>query len=116
MRVLTTLNSNPRQSLYFTTEDSSERVKLTFYFLPTQNNWYFDIESDSLTIYGQRLCCHPNLLCKYSNNIDWGMSVVTLDGLDPYQVTDFTDGYCYVSMLDADEVEAVGSLLNGETE
>lgn len=112
MKVLSTLNSNPRQSLYFVT-DENERLKFTFYFLPTQRNWYFNIESDNFNLYGQRLCCHPNLLAKYSNNITFGMNVTTTDGLDPYQISDFTTGYCYVSILDSSEVEQIEEAFNG---
>ncbi len=115
MKVLTTLNSNARQSLYFIT-DEKQRLKFTFYFLPTQDGWFYDVESEGFNLYGQRLCCHPNLLNKYSRIIDWGLNVSTTDGLDPYQIADFTSGYCYVSILDKEEVQQVEDYLNGQTQ
>lgn len=115
MKTLSTLDSNPRQSLYFVTDDK-ERLKLSFYYLPTQQNWFIDIESENFTLYGTRLCCHPNLLNKYHNIIGWGLSVLTVDGLDPFQVTDFSSGYCQVSILDKEEVAIVEAYLNGETQ
>lgn len=114
MKVLSTLDSNARQSLYFITDDR-KRLKFTFYFLPTQSNWYFDVESDEFNLYGQRLCAHPNLLTKYHNIIDFGLQVNTNDGLDPFQITDFVTGYCQIGVLNADEVSTIERYLNNET-
>lgn len=114
MKTLSTLDANPRQSLYFVTEEK-DRVKFSFYYLPTQQNWFVDIESENFNLYGTRLCCHPNLLNKYHNIINFGLSVLTVDGLDPFQVTDFSTGYCQVSILEKSEVATVEAYLNGET-
>ena len=115
MYALTRLDSNPKQTLYFTTEDKKQ-IKFYFYFLPTQSNWFVDIECDDFKLYGTRLCAHPNLLTKYHNIINWGLNIQTVDGYDPYQVTDFSDGRCTVSVLTPDEVKQVESYLNGETQ
>lgn len=115
MRTLTRLDSNPKQVLYFTT-DSKQRIKFYFYFLPTQQSWFLDIEVDDFKLYGTRLCVLPNLFEKYSNILEWGLNVQTKDGLDPFQLTDFSTGYCTVSVLDKDEVKYVRDVLNGKIE
>lgn len=115
MRTLTRLDSNPKQVIYFTTEDK-QRIKFYFYFLLTQQGWFVDIEVDDFKLYGTRLCVLPNLLEKYSNIIDWGLNVWTKDGIDPFQVTDFSTGYCEVSVLDKSEVQYVKDVLNGKIE
>jgi hypothetical protein len=55
-------------------------------------------------------------MTKYHNIISWGLNIITADGFDPYQVTDFATGYCQVSVLDKDEVAEVEKYLNGETQ
>lgn len=115
MRILSILDNNPRQSLYFITPEK-DRLKFTFYYLPTQQGWFFDVESDNFNLYSTRLCCHPNIMTKYHNIISWGLNIITADGFDPYQVTDFATGYCQVSVLDKDEVAEVEKYLNGETQ
>lgn len=115
MRALSRLDSNPKQILYFVTEEK-QRIKFYFYFLPTQSNWFVDIESDGFNLYGTRLCTLPNLLWKYNRILDWGLNVETKDGLDPFQVTDFSTGYCVVSVLNKEEVKQIEDWLNGKTE
>lgn len=115
MRTLTRLDSNPKQTIYFTTDDK-QRIKFYFYYLPTQENWFVDIEVGDFKLYGTRLCVLPNLLGKYSNIINWGLNVATLDGYDPVSLTDFSSGYCTVSVLDENEVEYVKDVLNGKIE
>lgn len=115
MYILSRLDSNPKQTIYYNTEDK-QQIKFHFYFLPTQSNWFVDIECGNFQLYGTRLCNHPNLLTKYHNIINWGLNVQTVDGYDPYQVTDFSDGKCIVSVLTSSEVAEVESYLNGENQ
>ena len=115
MRILSTLDSNPRQTIYFTTDDK-QRIKLSFYFLPTQSGWFVDIDTEGFKLNGTRIFAYPNILDKYHNIIIWGINVSTLDGLDPYQVTDFSSGYCQISILDEDEVNKVKDFLDGKTQ
>lgn len=113
MRQLSVLDSNPKQTLYFVTDDKKQ-IKFYFYFLPTQEGWFVDIEADDFKLYGTKVCTLPNLLWKYCNIIDWGLNVETLDGLDPFQITDFSTGYCQVSVLNKDEVQSIEDWLNGK--
>lgn len=112
IRVLDTLNNNAYQTVTFDTEEG-ERVKLTFRFIPSQETWFFDVESDSLTVYGLALATFINLLDSYKNIISWGMNVWSKDGFDPYKIDDFSTGRIRISILEDLENAVIEEFLNG---
>ena len=112
IRVLSTLNSNAYQSVTFDTKEG-KRVKLTFRFIPSQETWFFDVESDSLTVYGLALATFINLLDSYKNIISWGMYVWSEDGFDPYKIDDFSTGRIRVAVLEDLENAVIEEFLNG---
>ena len=112
IRVLSTLNDNAYQSVTFDTKEG-ERVKLTFRFIPSQETWFFDVESDSLTVYGLTLATFINLLDSYKNIISWGMYVWSKDGFDPYKIDDFSTGRIRVAVLEDLENAVIEEFLNG---
>ena len=112
VRVLSTLNDNAYQSVSFVTKES-ETVKLTFRFIPSQVSWIFDVESDSLTIYGLTLSAFVNLLDPYHNNITWGMYVWSKDGFDPWRIDDFSTGRIRVAIIEDLENAVIEEFLNG---
>ena len=112
MREITTLDSNPHQSLYFVTEDG-QNLHLTFSFKPRIQAWTLDIESDNFNVYGIQLCCSKNILDKYNNILDYGINIETTDGFDPWRETDFETGYCSLSFLNKEELEQVTEYLDG---
>ena len=113
MKKISRLDENAKQSLSFITEEN-KTIDFYFYFMPTQNSWFFDMTYGSFVLKGQRLCAHPNLLTKYHNIIDIGLNVETSDGFDPWRITDFKTGYCEVSVLNKTEVAEIERFLNGE--
>ena len=89
MRILNTLTDNAYQSVSFVTEEG-ETVTLTLRFIPSQETWFLDVESDSLTTRGLALTSFVDLLDPYHENISWGLYVWSADGFDPWRVDDFT--------------------------
>lgn len=114
MKRLSTLTKKAIQNISFIT-DSSEKIYLVFRFLPTQNTWFLDISSDKINISGLRVCCSPNILDKWHNILDFGISVTTDDGLDPFRIEDFESGYCFVSIINKEELKRTTDYLNGNT-
>lgn len=112
MRQITTIDSNSSQSIYFASE-TKNLIHFTFHFSSRQQAWFLDVETDTFNVYGIQICCLPNLLDKYRNIIDFGVSIVTEDGLDPWRVTDFEDGYCSFYVLNPEELKEVTELLDG---
>lgn len=112
IRVLSTLNDNAYQTISFVTKEG-ESVKLTFRFIPSQESWIFDVESESLTIYGLTLSAFVNLLDPYHNNITWGMYVWSQDGFDPWRIDDFSTGRIRVAITEDLENAVIEEFLNG---
>lgn len=111
IRALTTLNENAYQSLSFVT-NNGEEVDLTFRFIPSQETWFLDVDSDSITAHGLALTAFVNLLDPYHNNIDWGLYVWSKDGFDPWQIDDFTSGRIKVAVIEDFEYSVIQEFLN----
>lgn len=112
VRVLSTLNDNAYQSVSFDT-NAGERVKLIFRYIPSQETWFFDVESDSLTVRGLALTAFVNLLDAYQNKITWGLYVWTQDGYDPWRIDDFVTGRIRVAIIEDLENAVIKEFLNG---
>lgn len=111
IRILTTLTENAYQSLSFVTEEGEE-VNLTFRFFPSQETWFVDIDSDSLTVHGIALQAFMNLLDPYHNMISWGLYVWSKDGFDPWRVDDFTSGRIKVAVIEDFEYKVIEEFLD----
>lgn len=111
-RVLSTLTGSAYQKVSFDT-NKGERVNLTFRYIPSQETWFVDVESNSLTVYGLALQTYVNLLDPYHNNLSWGLYVWSKDGLDPWQVDDFSSGRIQVAIIEDLELAVIQEILNG---
>lgn len=111
IRVLTTLNENAYQTLSFVTSNG-EDVNLTFRFIPSQETWFVDVDSDSLTVHGLALTAFINLLDPYHNKISWGLYVWSKDGFDPWRFDDFITGRIKVAVIEEFEYIAIQEFLN----
>ena len=99
IRILNTLTDNAYQSVSFVTAEG-ETVTLTLRFIPSQETWFLDVESDSLTTRGLALTSFVNLLDPYQNKINWGLYVWSADGFDPWRIDDFTTGRIQVAVTE----------------
>lgn len=112
IRVLNTLTNNAYQTVSFIT-NKGENVTLTFRYIPSQQTWFIDVDSDSLTINGLALATFVNLLDPYKNNISWGLYVWSADGFDPYKIDDFSTGRIRIAILEDLENAVIEEYLNG---
>ena len=111
IRILTTLTDNAFQSLSFVTSEGEE-VNLTFRYIPSQETWFVDVDSDSLTIHGLALQAFVNLLDPYHNLISWGLYIWSKDGFDPWKIDDFSTGRIKVAVIEEFEYAAIEEFLN----
>lgn len=111
IKILTTITENAYQKLSFVTKEG-ERVTLTFRYIPSQETWFLDVESDSLTIRGLAVQAFVNLLDPYHNIIDWGLYVWSQDGLDPWRIDDFSSKRIKVAVLDDFEYTVIQEFLD----
>lgn len=112
MRRLTKITNSPNQQVTYVADN--QNITLHLYFKPTQMSWFLDITSEKFNLYGQRVSTSLNMLNKYHNIINWGISIVTSDGLDPYTVDDFINGHASFYMLDSSDVIITEAYLNGK--
>lgn len=111
IRVLNTLTDSAYQSVSFVTEES-EDVTLTLRFIPSQETWYLDVESASLTTRGLALTSFIDLLDPYHNNITWGLYVWSQDGFDPWRIDDFSSGRIKLAVFEGLERAIMQEYLN----
>lgn len=111
-RILSTLTDNAYQTVSFVTREG-ENVTLTFRYIPSQQTWFVDVESDSLTVYGLALATFVNLLDPYHNLITWGLYVWSKDGFDPYRIDDFSSGRIRIAIIEDLENAVIEEFLNG---
>lgn len=111
IKILTTLTENAYQTLSFVT-NKGEDISLTFRFFPSQETWFVDVDSDSLTVHGIALQAFMNLLDPYHNMISWGLYVWSKDGFDPWRVDDFTSGRIKVAVIEDFEYTVIEEFLN----
>lgn len=112
IRVLNTLTDNAYQTVSFIT-NNGEAIKLTLRYIPSQQTWFFDVESNSLTVYGLALATFVNILEPYHNNISWGLYVWSKDGFDPYRADDFSSGRIRIAIIEDLENAVIEEFLNG---
>lgn len=111
IRILTTLNENAYQTISFVTAEG-EDVSLTFRYIPSQETWFVDVDSDSLTIHGLALQAFVNLLDPYHNLISWGLYVWSKDGFDPWLIDDFSTGRIRVAVIEDFEYAIIEEFLS----
>lgn len=91
----------------FLTGNPGQRVILTVRYLPSQQMWAMDVETDAFQLYGALITNGPNMLRNYRNLIPFGLLCTTDDGQDPYGLEDFETRYARLFLLNRDEVQQV---------
>jgi hypothetical protein len=113
MQLIDAIGNEAKQSLTVIEEVSGREIKLTLKYRPTQESWYYDIESGDFITRGNKLCSHPNILRQFKNNINFGMGVVTIDGTDPFYINDFALERVKLYILSESDVETVEGVVFG---
>lgn len=111
IRVLNTLTESAYQSVSFVTE-KKESVTLILRFIPSQETWFLDVESESLTVRGLALTSFINLLDPYHEKISWGLYVWSKDGFDPWRIDDFVSGRIKIGICEKLEYSLLQEYLN----
>lgn len=112
VRILNTLTDSAYQSVSFITNEG-EKVTLTLRFIPSQQTWFLDVESSSLTTRGLALATFKNILYQFKNKITWGLYVWSIDGFDPFKIDDFSSKRVCLAVLEDLENAVIEEFLNG---
>ena len=87
-------------------EDSTSAI-VTITFNGATERWTASIEYGSHTFNGIGLCTHPNILRQWKNILPFGLSIVTADQTDPFDINDFSDGRVSLYLLNEADVQQV---------
>ena len=80
---------------------------IEFVFLPRIQRWAFNVQHPALPtgkLNGLILCCHPNIIRQWRNILPFGLAVASVDGIDPFNIDDFSASRVSVYTLSAEEV------------
>lgn len=105
------LTDNSFQTISVVNEDGLI-IDIEFIFFPTQNRWIYNLSNNQFILKGSTLSISPNDLYRYDNLIEFGMSVVSVDGFGPSRIDDFSKNRIQVFILNTLETQEVSKLMS----
>lgn len=110
--ILSGLTDQPNQQYPISLPDGSTAT-LSLQYWPQQVGWYYDLSWNGQTppwqLIGQELVTAPNILRQFKNIIPFGITVSTIDGLDPTDQEDFVNGTATMVLLNASDIASIES-------
>ena len=98
------LSDSPIQVANVTITDG-ENAKIEFRFMPFAQSWTYSVEWEDVVINGQRLVLSSDVLAKWKNILDFSLVCVSMDGLDPINIDDFSSGRVTVYVASREEID-----------
>ena len=90
------------QEITSITNSSKQRMTLVL-----ENNETVDFTYKELTVNGSRVTLTPNALRQYRRLIPFGIAFVTQGFVEPFSISDFSNGRVKMYVLNSDEVEQI---------
>lgn len=106
MRYIDKINNNPDQQYTLLSEDG-DSISMALKYMPTQGAWKANFALGDFVLNGITLVCGANILRTFKNNITFGISVKSDDGLDPTFLNDFSSKRVKLYLLNAADVLAI---------
>lgn len=104
------LTSDPQQQVTLTGIPGLQ-INMTLRFMPRIESWIMGVAFGTQSIQGIRVVTAANFLRQWKNVIPFGMCCLRADGLDPFDVTDFSSQAANLYLLDAADVAALEAKL-----
>ena len=104
MLTLEGITSEASQKFFVVIDEGTINFELTY--KPAIKFWYLDISFKDFSFKGIKLVSSPNILCRYDNLLPFGLNISCI-GVDPNNITDFSDKRCVINVLDKDEVDSI---------
>lgn len=108
MKYINKITSDPMQKMILT-GISGIQITMTLRFMPRIQRWIMGLSYGEVSIQGIPVVCSVNMLRQHKNNIPFGIACIRTDGLDPYQVDDFSEKAANLYLLDEADVEQIES-------
>ncbi len=114
MNLIDNLTSEPTQVTNLDLGDGTFAV-LTLTYRPTVQRWAVAVLRGTFEVDGMNLCLSPNGLRQWKNVIPFGIMCVSIDGLDPLFIDDFTSGRVSLYLLNQADVASFESFFGPGT-
>lgn len=108
MYKINSLGSEPKQEVSIQLTDGNT-LTLNFEYKPNQLGWFFGFEYEGQSYKNIRLTTSYNILRAYKSWLPFGLRCDTKDGLEPMDLTDFSNGYARVYVLTKTDIEYIES-------
>jgi hypothetical protein len=108
MLYINKITNDPSQQMTLTGIPGVQ-IQMTLRFMPRIKRWMMGITYNSFSAQGLGVVSSVNLLRQFRNIIPFGMSCVTMNGLDPFTVDDFENQTANLYLLDSADVSTVES-------
>jgi hypothetical protein len=106
MKQLDNLSDAAYQTIRNVLDDGSI-VTFNFAYRPATQRWTVDVAWGTRTFHNLNLVVGPNILRTWRRLIPFGLAVTSLDGVDPFNIEDFSSGRVTVYVLNQDDVAYV---------
>ena len=110
MNQINNLSNDAYQVTHIKLDDGSI-VDMTLRYIPSTQQWLYDINHSLLTVTGRLLCNHLNVLRSFKNVIPFGVACSVTDGTEPLLQDDFINGRVNIYILNAQDVQSIESII-----
>ena len=76
-------------------------------YVATQQQWLFSVEYNDFEFNSAQLLVSPNILRGYKNILPFGILCASIDGQDPFYISDFVNNRIELYLLDSEDVGLV---------
>jgi len=114
MLLISTITSDPKQS-HTLILPSGKSVTMDLEFKPLQAGWFMDLQYETFSLKGFRVCSLPNLLRQFQNIIPFGMACYVDADQEPLFLDDFKSGRAKLYIMTTSEVQAYEDYLGQAT-
>lgn len=106
MLYINKITTDPQQQITLTGIPGAS-INLTLRFMPRIRQWIFGVVYNTTSIQGIAVTTSPNMLRQFRRVLPFGIACLTASGLDPFQVTDFSNQASNLYLLNAEDVAAI---------
>jgi hypothetical protein len=109
MQQITSITNEPNQHFKLQIDQNSD-VDIYLRWLDTQTAWFMDLVfGTTLSIYSKRVIISPNMLSQFSNQIPFGIMILSQYGQDPMTIDAFSTGNWQFYLMNAADVATYGA-------
>lgn len=106
MLYINKINSDAKQKYILVTENA-ENIDFNLYYMPSQQAWFYDIGYGEFRANGLKVVVGPNIIRNFRKILPFGLCCTSVDGLDPFYISDFLTGRIKLYLLTPEEVDQI---------